>query len=118
VSEANNFCATTKTGWLAKISIGLSFSLVSAWASYTVYVMTTRVDKQSVYVGPITVWTADLLVFCVVVVLVNVVCLLAAWRTRATGRKLANRAMGFAVFLAFLMFYISNRVINMRMIDG
>jgi hypothetical protein len=102
--------------WAVRVSIGTSILLVISWTPYLLYLLTTRVDKQSVYVGSITFWTAVLFVVCAIVLVVDLACLSVAWLKGATGRGTAGIAFLAAAVLTFILFFASGKIVDARLL--
>jgi hypothetical protein len=102
--------------WAVSLSLAASSLLVILWLLYVMYLLTTRVDKQSVYVGPITFWTAILLMSCAVAVSIDLLCLAVAWIKRVSGKELASIAFTAATLLSIVMFYVSGMIVDTKLV--
>jgi hypothetical protein len=105
-----------KFSWPIKISYLLSSSTLFAWLIYIAYLFLTRVDKQSVYAGSITLWTAVLLVFFFLTALVNLFLLLLSWKKKIVDYKKAVTFFGVCEVFCIVLFYVSIKIIDIRII--
>lgn len=107
---------TSKPSLLIKSSLWLTCTMLFAWVIYIFFLLVTRIDKQSVYVGSVTLWTAVLLIFYFFAIGVNAIVLLITWKRQISGFKKATRFFFGSVLVALVLFYASIQIIDYRMI--
>jgi hypothetical protein len=99
----------------ATLSIVASIALVIIWIFYIFYLLVTQVDKQSVYVGSITFWTAVLLIGCGFIMALDLIFLSIAWLNNMNGWRLARKTLLGAVGLVFLLYLVSGQIVDARL---
>lgn len=91
---------SAKKLWADRLVEASSALLAASWVAYLAYISVTHIDKQSVYLGPITFFSAILFAITVVSLLV----LLSAWgsliyRRHSTWRRSTYLLVGVVVWI-------------------
>jgi hypothetical protein len=106
-----------KLSWPIKLSFASDVVLVFACIAYLIYVSTTEVTKQSIYLGPITFWTAALLGFALLISFTNTVLLLVSFFKKQLNLALAVKTFGLALLFLVASLFASGWITNTRLVD-
>jgi hypothetical protein len=98
-----------------KLSVALSLALVSATIIDAMYVAMTEITKQTVYTGPVVLWTAIFLGVATILIATNIAALLYAKANRSSGYQTARNLFFAAAFVSLTIFVVACIYIEMQL---